>query len=74
MEKLILKPEIVETLKNDPVAIGSIAEILGVSFTTMPRMIMRNDAKLTQAGVLKYLRKRLSIKNDSDLLTELEPA
>lgn len=73
MEKLILKPEIIIKIREDAIIVGHVAAALDVSFFTMQQILNRNDPKLTQASVLKYLRTRLKL-TDADLLCEMQPA
>lgn len=74
MEKLILKPEIVDSIRKDPIMVGHVAAALDVSFFTMQQILNRNDPKLTQASVLKYLRAKLNMKDADLLTTEMQPA
>jgi hypothetical protein len=66
----VLKQEILDNIKRDPILFGRVAEALGVAPTTLPRIIYDNDRKLTQIGVLKVLGKHLK-KSQNDLLEEI---
>jgi len=72
METLVLKPEIIDSIKKDSILFGSVAKVLGVSAFSLPRILLANDPRLTQASVLKLLRMQLSITKDIDLLCELQ--
>lgn len=74
MEQLVLKQEVVDAIKKDTGLYAAVASLLGVSSYSMPRILIANDARLTQASVLKVLRDHLKIKKDADLLTEMAAA
>ena len=71
MGTIILKKKILESIKTDPTLYGKVAAALLVSPATLPRLIYANDARLTQASVLRVLRLYLG-KRNHDLLTELK--
>lgn len=71
MKQMILKQEILDKMKSDPLLFGKVGFILGISSMTLPKMIMLNDRRLTQASVLRVLREHLGIKKDSELLEEM---
>lgn len=80
MERLALKEEIVERIKKDQLLYGKIAYVMGVSVTSMPRILADNNriltskkaasTKLTDASTLRILREHLGVTQDSELLTE----
>ena len=74
MGEIVLKEEILEKAKSDPVLSGKIAAELGVQAPSMYRILMANDKRLTQAGVLLILKNHLNLSQDSDLLTEMQEA
>lgn len=74
MEKLVLKQEFVEKIQNDGILFGKVAYMLGVKPVTLPQILAANNAKLTQASVLRILREHLGITQDSELLTEMQEA
>ena len=74
MEKLILKPEIIDAIKKDSDLFKDIADELGISLYTMPSFLLRNNPRLTQANILKAIRLRLNLETEADLLTEMQPA
>lgn len=74
MEKLILKPEIIEAIKKDSDLFKKVADELKISLYTMPNFLLRNDARLTQANVLRLIRMHLGLKKEFDLLCEMQPA
>lgn len=69
MEQLVLKQEILDSMKKDPMLSGKVGHILGISTMTLPKMIMLNDRRLTQASVLKIIREHLGFTTDNELLT-----
>lgn len=71
MNRIVLKQEIVEKIKSDPKLLKKIADALGISERSMPRLLYGNDRKLTTAGVLKVLREHFGLDNDKELLSEL---
>ena len=70
MEQLVLKQDVVDAIKKDSALYAKVASLLGVSSYTMPRILIANDARLTQASILKTIREHLNIKKDSEMLTE----
>lgn len=70
MERLLLKSEIIGTIKTDPVLFGAIAEVLGKSVFTLITILRNNDPVLTQASVLRIIKKRLNVFKDSALLCD----
>lgn len=73
MENKGLKEGIVDKIKTDPILYGKVAEALGVSPTSLPRILYANDEKLTQVKVLRVLREHLDAQ-DSELLPEMQEA
>jgi len=74
MEKLILKPEIIEAVKKDSDLFKKVADELKISLYTMPNFLLRNDPRLTQANVLRLIRLHLNLETEADLLTEMQTA
>lgn len=74
MEGIVLKEGILERIKSDPVLAGKIAAEIKVQAISMYRILIANDKRLTQAGVLKILREHLNIAQDSELLEEMQAA
>lgn len=75
MGKLVLKKEILDKVKKDPVLYGRVAESVGVSAFSLPGLIYNNSQKLTQAYVLNTIREHLNLPQDTELLEEMqEPA
>jgi hypothetical protein len=72
MKSLVLKLEIIETIKKEPVLFGAVADMLGKSVFTLITLLRNNDPVLTQASVLRVLRNHLNIKKDIELLEEIE--
>lgn len=72
MNRIVLKAEIVDKIKSDPELLKKVADTLGVSEKSLPRLLYGNDLKLTSAGVLKVLRESLGLTKDSSLLSELQ--
>lgn len=74
MGDIVLKQQILDRIKNDPVLSGEIAVELGVSALSMPRIIKINDKRLTQKGVLSIIKERTGYDKDNDLMEELQQA
>jgi hypothetical protein len=72
MTTIVLKDEILEKIKSDEVLRGIVADALGISISSMPRLLYGNDMKLTTAAVLKVLRDYLGVKQDKSLLSEIQ--
>lgn len=67
MKKLILKQEVIDKIRKDPILFGTIAHTLGITPMSLPRVLSANSVRLTEALVLQELRNHLKITNDSDL-------
>lgn len=78
MAQLVLKQEILDGIVDDPTLFGAIAKSLGVSVLYLPKLIKANDAKLTQASILKVIADHRGVTDDKELLQEVsevsEPA
>lgn len=72
MKKIVLKSEIVDKIKSDAALNKKIADSLGISERSMPRLLYGNDPKLTQACVLRILKSHLKINKDNQLLAEIQ--
>ena len=72
MERIVLKSEIVDKIKQDAVLTKKIADSLNISEKSMPRLLYGNDPKLTQACVLRILKSYLKINKDNQLLAEMQ--
>ena len=72
MKKIVLKSEIVDKIKSDAALNKKIADSLGISERSMPRLLYGNDPKLTQACVLRILKSYLKINKDNQLLAEIQ--
>jgi len=75
MGEIVLKESILEEVKSDPVLSGKIAVELGVTASSMYRILRDNDKRLTQAGILAIIRDHQNLPQDTELLEEMqEPA
>lgn len=72
MERLILKKEVLDRIKKDPILYGQVASLTGHTILSMRKVLDENKPKLTQFSVLKHLSEYLKIKDQNDLL-EVEP-
>jgi hypothetical protein len=72
MKKIVLKSEIVDKIKSDANLNKKIADSLGISERSMPRLLYGNDPKLTQACVLRILKSHLKINKENQLLAEIQ--
>lgn len=71
MDRLGLNQKTLQSIKDDGILFGKIASTLGISPVSLPRLLYANDAKLTQAAILRILREHLGIKQDNKLLSEI---
>ena len=72
MAKLILKQEILDKIKTDPVLFGKVMEELDTTPSYGLQLLKNESLKLTQAGVLQIIKDYLKVPQDSDLLEELQ--
>ena len=72
MRRIVLRSEIVDKIKADPILTKEIADSLDISERSMPRLLYGNDPKLTQAGVLRILKSQFKINKDNQLLAEIQ--
>ena len=72
MTDIVLKKDIVDKVKSNPLLFGQVASALGMAPLSLPRLLNSRDKKLTQASVLSVIRKELNIKKDSELLEAAE--
>lgn len=74
MGELILKKEYVDKIRKDPELFGRIFGDqpggLDTSVSYGLQLLNNNDAKLTQASVLRILREHLGVEQDNQLLEE----
>lgn len=71
MEREVLKQNILDRIKRDPMLYGKVAAELKISPTSLPRLIYDKDNRLTQRGVLRILSDHLNMANQNDLLEEV---
>jgi hypothetical protein len=67
---LILKKDIIEKITADGALFGKISVALDVAPVSLPRILYKNDQRLTQATVLRIIKEHLEIESDSELLVE----
>jgi len=72
MEKLILKTEVIDKIRKDPILYGKIALALGITPMSLPRILASKSIRLTEALVLQVLRDYLNVSKDSELLMSAE--
>ena len=68
MEREVLKQDVLNKIKNDPMLYGKVAAELEISPASLPRLIYDKDNRLTQRGILRILSEHLKIENHNDLL------
>lgn len=71
MAQIVLKQEIVDIIKDQPLLFAKVAIALDVKSRTLSDILADNPPRLTTAGVLKALREHTGITEDTELLTEL---
>lgn len=69
MQKVILKDVVLDKIKDDPYLVADIATMLKYSTAYTLRLIREKDECLTQASILRILRRKLKM-TDKQLLTE----
>lgn len=72
MNKIVLKQEYVDKIRTDENLSKKVADSLGISKNSLPRLLYGNDPRLTQACVLRILKSHLKINKDNQLLAELQ--
>lgn len=72
MGQLILNEDTVKRIKKDPETFGIVAATLGISIRTLSDLLPTSPPRLATATVLKILKDRWGITQDSELLTERE--
>lgn len=68
MEKIVLKKDIVDQVKSDATLYGIVASKLGISPSSLPRLLYNNSAKLIQVDVLNSITAHLGLKDNTELL------
>jgi hypothetical protein len=71
MENIVLKQQIVDKIKEDPILFGRVAQALDLKPISLYNVLAQNHIKLTQAGVMMVLREYLGVQ-DNELLETLE--
>ncbi len=72
MGELVLKPEIMDKIKSDPILYGLVADSVGVSPMSLPGLIYKNSPKFTQAKTLIVIKGHLGVSEDTELLEEMQ--
>jgi len=72
MDKLILKPAVIDKIRKDPILYGKIASVLGITPMSLPRVLASKSIRLTEALVLQVLRDYLKVSKDNELLMSAE--
>jgi len=70
--KIVLKQDILNRIKSDPILYGKVASEVGVVPMTLPRLLYSNDPRLTQAGILEIIKSSMGISSTEDLLETVE--
>lgn len=68
MQQIVLKQTIVDKIKESGYLFGEIATNIGVAPASLPRLLYKNDPRLTQAGILKIIKDHLRLEDESELL------
>lgn len=58
-----LKAEIIQSLKDDPILFGHVADSLSISPFTLPDVIRKNSSRLTEFGCLQTISSILHKKH-----------
>lgn len=70
MAQLVLKTEILDKVRKDPMLFGKVGSCLGLSVRRLMDISYKHDPRLTQASVMQILKAHLKISDDNELLTE----
>lgn len=62
MQRWTLKNEIIQFIMDDSELYGKVAKALGVSVTSMPRIVSRNSSSLTEYASMEVISKHLNRK------------
>jgi len=68
MENFVIKQEYLNQIKSDVDLYAGVSKALNISPSSLPAFIYRNDARLTQAGVLQVIGRHLGIQDLNKLL------
>jgi len=68
-EKIGLTKEVLGRIKSDVDLWAGICKILNISPSSIQTLLFKNDARLTQASVLEFLKNELGMQS-TDLLLE----
>lgn len=74
MAQLILQPWVIDAIKANATLYGKVAESLRIAPASLPRLLYRNDERLTQATVLAILRSELDCKDNELLENKMQVA
>ena len=72
MERIGLRKDVLDKIRTDTALYCKVAISVNVKPLSLPRLLLNNDIKLTQAETLKVIREHTGIKQDSKLLTEIQ--
>jgi hypothetical protein len=70
MENIGLSEKALKAIKDNAELYGKVSKVLDVAPISLPRLLYSNDPRLTQAIILKLLRKELKC-NDAALLVDV---
>lgn len=74
MEQMVLKQDIIDTIKRDQILFGKVAATLKLSIRTMSDLLPANPPRLANASVLKVLREHLNLVDSELLAPQMEAA
>ncbi len=68
--KAVLKQDIINAIREDGILFGQVANSIGISPLSLPRLLIQNHWKLTLPNTLQVISERLDIKDTSSLLEQ----
>lgn len=67
-----IRQNVVDTIKHEPLLFGEVANELGLTPSSMNRILYANDKRLTQAGVMAIIKRHTGL-SDKEILEKPAP-
>jgi hypothetical protein len=65
--KMEIRQSVINTIKHEPLLFGEVANELGLTPSSMHRVLYANDKRLTQAGVMAIIKRHTGL-NDEEII------
>ena len=62
-----IRQSVINTIKHEPLLFGEVANELGLTPSSMNRILYANDKRLTQAGVMAIIKRHTGL-SDKEIL------